>query len=88
MRGSEIKIGDLHQGVPELRPTSRYNLDSKAITEHFSIGVDMLNVIVETVPDGCIDYDVMENIDHFAWQMPNTKGVQSVISSAGDCQDH
>ncbi len=83
LRGSEIKIGDLHQGVPELRPTSRYNLDSKTITEHFSIGVDILNVIVETVPDGCIDYDVMENIDNFAWQMANTNGVQSVISLPG-----
>ncbi len=83
MRGSEIKIGDLHQGVPELRPTSRYNTDSKAITEHFSIGVDMLNVIVETVDDGCIDYEVMENIDNFAWQMTNTKGVQSVVGLPG-----
>jgi predicted RND superfamily exporter protein len=83
IRGSEIKIGDLHQGVPELRPTSRYNIDSKTITEHFSIGVDMLNVIVETVDDGCIDYDVMENIDNFAWQMTNTTGVQSVISLPG-----
>ncbi len=83
MRGSEIKIGDLHQGVPELRPTSRYNLDSKAITEHFSIGVDMLNVIVETVADGCIEYDVMENIDRFAWQLSNTSGVQSTIALPG-----
>ncbi len=83
MRGSEIKIGDLHQGVPELRPTSRYNLDSQAITEHFSIGVDILNVIVETVPDGCIEYDVMENIDRFAWQMLNTEGVQSAIALPG-----
>ncbi len=83
MRASEIKIGDLHQGVPELRPTSRYNLDSKAITEHCSIGVDMLNVIVETVDDGCIDYAVMENIDNFAWLLSNTKGVQSVISLPG-----
>ena len=83
MRGSEIKIGDLHQGVPELRPTSRYNTDSKTITEHFSIGVDMLNVIVETVDDGCIDYEVMENIDNFAWQMTNTTGVQSVIGLPG-----
>jgi predicted RND superfamily exporter protein len=83
MRGSEIKIGDLHQGVPELRPNSRYNLDSKAITEHFSIGVDMLNVIVETVADGCIEYDVMENIDRFAWQLSNTSGVQSTISLPG-----
>ena len=83
MRGSEIKIGDLHQGVPELRPTSRYNTDSKTITEHFSIGVDILNVIVETVDDGCIDYEVMENIDNFAWQMTNTTGVQSVIGLPG-----
>ncbi|TNF48325.1 MAG: RND family transporter [Deltaproteobacteria bacterium] len=83
MRGSEIKIGDLHQGVPELRPTSRYNIDSKTITEHFSIGVDMLNVIVETVDDGCIDYEVMENIDNFAWQMNNTTGVQSVVGLPG-----
>jgi predicted RND superfamily exporter protein len=83
MRGSDIKIGDLHQGVPELRPTSRYNLDSKAITEHFSIGVDILTVIVETVADGCIEYDVMENIDRFAWQMANTPGVQSVIALPG-----
>ncbi len=83
IRGSEIKIGDLHQGVPELRPTSRYNTDSKTVTEHFSIGVDMLNVIVETVDDGCIDYEVMENIDTFAWQMTNTTGVQSVIGLPG-----
>lgn len=83
VRGSEIKIGDLHQGVPELRPTSRYNIDSKTITEHFSIGVDMLNVIVETVDDGCIDYEVMETIDNFAWQMTNTSGVQSVIGLPG-----
>ena len=83
MRGSEIKIGDLHQGVPELRPTSRYNTDSKTVTEHFSIGVDMLNVIVETVDDGCIDYEVMETIDSFAWQMTNTTGVQSVIGLPG-----
>ncbi|MGK2907938.1 MAG: efflux RND transporter permease subunit [Desulfuromonadales bacterium] len=83
MHGSQIKIGDLHQGVPELRPSSRYNLDSKAITEHFSIGVDMLNVVVETVADGCIDYAVMENIDRFAWQLSNTQGVQSVIALPG-----
>ncbi len=83
IRGSEIKIGDLHQGVPELRSSSRYNVDSRAITEHFSIGVDILNVIVETVPDGCIEYDVMENIDRFAWQLMNTEGVQSVVALPG-----
>jgi hypothetical protein len=83
MHASKIKIGDLHKGVPELRPDSRYNLDSKAITERFSIGVDMLSVIVETVADGCIDYTVMENIDRFAWQLSNTQGVQSVVALPG-----
>ncbi|MBW2503455.1 MAG: MMPL family transporter [Deltaproteobacteria bacterium] len=83
MRGSQIEIGDLHPGVPELRSDSRYNIDSQVITKHFSIGVDVLNVIVETVPNGCIDYGVMETIDRFAWQMQNTKGVQSAIALPG-----
>jgi predicted RND superfamily exporter protein len=81
--GSQIKIGDLHRGVPELRPDSRYNLDSQAITDHFSIGVDILTVVAETVADGCIEYDVMESIDRFAWTLANTKGVQSVIALPG-----
>ncbi len=82
-RGSDIKIGDLHRGVPELRPDSRYNLDTEVIAENFAIGVDLLTVIVETVPNGCIEYDVMETIDAFAWQLANTAGVQSVIALPG-----
>ncbi|MBT8136054.1 MAG: MMPL family transporter [Gammaproteobacteria bacterium] len=79
-KGSEVKVGDLHQGVPELRADSRYNLDTRAITERFSIGVDIITVIVETVPEGCIDYEVMSSIDDFAWYMANVPGIQSVIT--------
>jgi hypothetical protein len=82
-KASDIKIGDMHPGVPELRSDSRYNLDTKVITEHFSIGVDVISVIVETVDDGCIDYDIMTEIDQFAWHMQNVPGVQSVISLPG-----
>lgn len=82
-QGRQIQVGDLQSGVPELRPDSRYNRDSQAITEHFSIGVDILTVIVETVPDGCIEYDVMETIDRFAWRLENTVGVQSVVALPG-----
>ncbi|WP_321367732.1 MMPL family transporter [uncultured Desulfuromusa sp.] len=82
-KGSDIKIGDMHRGVPELRTDSRYNQDSKIITEHFSIGVDLITVIVETKPDGCIDYDIMTAIDRFAWHMNNVDGVQSVIGLPG-----
>ncbi|MDA3903074.1 MAG: MMPL family transporter [Desulfuromusa sp.] len=82
-KGSDIKIGDMHPGVPELRTDSRYNRDSMVITEHFSIGVDLITVIVETKPDGCIDYDIMTAIDRFAWHMNNVDGVQSVIGLPG-----
>jgi uncharacterized protein len=58
-----VRIGDLHAGVPELRPDSRYNLDSQDITERFSIGVDLINVIVEVGENGCINHEVMDVID-------------------------
>lgn len=82
-KGAGIQIGDMHSGVPELRADSRYNRDSDAITRHFSIGVDTISVIVETKSEGCIDYDLMTNIDDFAWHMQNVEGVQSVISLPG-----
>ena len=74
-KARDVKIGDLHRGVPELRADSRYNMDSEVITEKFSIGVDILSVIVETVEEGCIDYEVMRTIDGFQWHMQNVPGV-------------
>nr|VFJ42571.1 MAG: hypothetical protein BECKDK2373C_GA0170839_1001108 [Candidatus Kentron sp. DK] len=82
-KGSEIRIGDLHAGVPEFHEDSTYNVDSRIISERFAIGVDILSVIVETQKDGCIDYDVMADIDRFAWQVQNVPGVRTVISLAG-----
>jgi uncharacterized protein len=79
-KGSQVRIGDLHAGVPELRPDSRYNLDTQDITERFSIGVDLINVIVEVGENGCINYEVMDLIDRFAWHMRNVPGVQTVIA--------
>jgi predicted RND superfamily exporter protein len=79
-KGSQVRIGDLLAGVPELRPDSRYNLDSQEITERFSIGVDLINVIVEVGESGCIDYEVMDLIDRFAWHMQNVPGVQTVVA--------
>jgi hypothetical protein len=82
-KGREAPIGDTEAGVPELRPDSRYNRDSNLITSKFSIGVDVLNVIVETPPDGCIQHAVMDPIDRFAWNMANVPGVQNVVSLPG-----
>ena len=78
-KSSEVAIGDLQAGVPELRADSRYNIDSRAIAANFAIGVDALTVIGETIPQGCIDYHVMTEIDDFEWRMRNVPGVHSVV---------
>ncbi|MDX2224332.1 MAG: MMPL family transporter, partial [Rhodospirillaceae bacterium] len=75
-----VRIGDVLSGVPELRPDSRYNQDDAVITSKFSIGTDVIQTIVETVPNGCIQYDVMERIDAFAWEISNVAGVRSTLS--------
>ena len=78
-----VKIGDLHPGVPELRADSQYNIDTDVITERFSIGVDVITVIVETEPQACTDYEIMSSIDDFEWHMRNVPGVQSVFGIGG-----
>ncbi len=83
IKGRETPIGDTQAGVPELRPDSRYNLDSQLITSKFSIGTDILNVIVEVPEAGCIDHRVIDAIDRFAWRMANVEGVRDVVSLAG-----
>jgi len=81
-KSQQVQIGDLFAGVPELRQDSRYNRDTRVITTKFSIGVDILSVIVESVPNGCVDHDVMELIDQFEWHLRAVPGVQSVLSVA------
>jgi len=79
-KAPKMQIGDLHAGVPELRSDSRYNRDAAMIVDKFSIGVDILTTIAETIPNGCIEYDVMSEIDRFQWRVVNVPGVQSTIS--------
>jgi len=76
----DLRVGDTQVGVPELRPDSRYNRDSRAIAASFDIGVDLLKVIVETREYGCVDGSIMELVDRYAWHMQNTPGVASVMS--------
>ncbi|MBD3872187.1 MAG: RND family transporter [Acidobacteria bacterium] len=78
-KAGQIKIGDLHAGVPELRADSQYNIDTDFITKHFSIGVDVITTIVESHPEACTEHDVMTTIDRFEWHMRNVPGVQSVF---------
>ena len=79
-KGRETPIGDTHAGVPELRPESRYNIDSNVITSKFSIGVDVLTVIVRSEEPVCVRHDLMTAVDRFAWHMQNVAGVQDVVT--------
>ncbi len=82
-KAGDVQVGDLQRGSPELRADSRYNLDAGVITDRFSIGVDLLSVIVETVPEACVRHDVMAHIDRLAWHAQNTAGVQSTVHLPG-----
>jgi predicted RND superfamily exporter protein len=73
-------VGDLQPGAPELRPDSRYNRDAMTIASKFSLGLDVLTVIVETPAESCIDYEVMQYLNEFDWHMRNVPGVLSVAS--------
>ncbi len=75
-----LKIGDAIEGVPELRPDSRFNQDFRQIIGNFEIGVDQLKVIAETRPNGCVDYELMKQIDNFEWLMQAQDGVHSTMS--------
>lgn len=83
IKGGETPIGDTQAGVPELRADSRYNRDSNLISQRFSIGTDIVNVIVETKADGCIDFRIIDAIDRFGWHMANVNGVRDVMTLAG-----
>ena len=78
--GDKVMIGDAESGVAELRPESRFNQDAAQITQRFALGIDTINVIVETSPDACTNYRVMEVIDRLSWHLANVEGVQQVIS--------
>ena len=80
-KAQDMKIGDSEVGVPELRPQSRYNLDAVLISERFALGVDVLTIVAETTPNACTEnYNVVETMDRFAWNLANVEGVQKVIT--------
>jgi len=81
----DLRTGDVGTGIPELHEDSRYNRDSAAIVESFSIGVDILSVIAQShdVDGACTDFEIMDTIDRFEITMRGVYGVQSVVGLPG-----
>ena len=79
-KSTQLPVGDLQQGVPELRQSSRYNQDARFISEHFHLNMDLLTAYALTKTDGCINYEVMRRIDDFSWHMRHLDEVLAVAS--------
>ena len=73
-------VGHVLPGAPELHDDSRYNQDVEAVVDHYSLGLDLLTVVVETPADGCYRHDVMSHVDRLTWQLANVPGVLSAQS--------
>ncbi|MEM7507814.1 MAG: MMPL family transporter [Pseudomonadota bacterium] len=79
-KAMDLEIGDLDKGAPELHPDSRYNRDVAFLTENYSTSTDVLVVMTETPPEGCVHYETLALMDLLQWQLENTPGVQGTIS--------
>lgn len=78
----DLKVGDLDQGAPELRPDSQYNQDNRFIVDNYSQSADVLVVMVETPTETCTEYPVLRSLDRLQWRLANTRGVESTGSLA------
>ena len=72
-------VGDLHVGVPELRPDSRNNKDAAFFQANYSVSVDVLEVFAEGKADACLDYDVVRRIDDLDYRLQGVPGVRSTL---------
>ena len=72
-------VGDLHVGVPELRPESRNNQDAAFFQNNYSVGVDVLEVFAEGPANSCLDYDSMRRIDNLDHRLRGVPGVRSTL---------
>ena len=72
-------IGDVHIGVPELRPQSRYNVDAAFFQANYTVSTDILQVIAEGPPNSCLNYDTMKRIDQLDYRLQGVPGVRSTL---------
>src|SRR6516165_10532044 len=77
---TQLKIGDLDPGAPELRPDSRYNRDNAYITANYALSSDQFAVIVKTDKEGCLKYPTLVEADRLAWTLKQVPGVQTTVS--------
>ncbi|RDK06286.1 efflux RND transporter permease subunit [Cupriavidus lacunae] len=79
---TQLKIGDLDPGAPELRADSRYNRDVGFMNLSYGASSDVLAVMVKTPEGACSQYDTLNKIDALEWQLRKIDGVEDTNSLA------
>lgn len=79
---TQLRIGDLDPGAPELRADSVYNRDNAYVTEHYGLSSDQFVVIMKTGTDSCRLYGSLQLMDRLAQSLRSTPGVQTTTSVA------
>ena len=79
---TQLRVGDLDAGAPELRPDSRYNLDSAYVTSHYGLSSDQFVLMLTTPAGGCREYPTLVEADRIGAVLRTTPGVQAVSTPA------
>ena len=80
--GSQLQIGDLDPGAPELRADSRYNRDAAFMNAHYAASSDIFVIMVRTPEDECTRYATLAAVDELAWRLEQLPGVEATNSMA------
>ncbi|WP_290523341.1 MMPL family transporter [Alcanivorax sp.] len=79
---TDISIGDLDAGAPELRTDSRYNQDNAFITENFGLSSDLFVVMMRSKEGGMGSYETLMEQDRLEELLRATPGVQTTVAAA------
>ncbi|KRC28697.1 RND family transporter [Acidovorax sp. Root219] len=79
---TQLKIGDLGAGAPELRSGSRYNQDVAFMAKSYGASSDVMAVMVTTPPGQCANYETLNRVDALEWQLRQLDGVESTNTLA------
>jgi len=79
---SHLKIGDLDQGAPELRPDSQYNRDVAFMRANYQGSSDAFVVMVKTPDNLCVSYETLSQVQLLEWRLQALPGVIDTNSMA------
>jgi uncharacterized protein len=78
----KLQVGDLNPGAPELRPNSRYNLDSAFMAANYGASTDVFVAVGKTEIGQCSTVDNLKRQDAFEWHVLQQPGVVGVNGAA------